>query len=147
MQAFKGVRTTASVAFGSTRTGKTVTLQILDKDKNVVSANVTIGTVVELSDGSYGADVTFASGFASDFCGYLKWSNTTDSFEVYDPLLVLADYRSDITAIRKIETNRWKIASDVLTIYDDDGTTALYEFNLLKASVANGSEPDERVPA
>ena len=41
--------------------------------------------------------------------------------------------------------NRWKIASNQLTIYDDDATTPLFVFDLKKAGVADGDEPDERV--
>jgi hypothetical protein len=78
--------------------------------------------------------------------GYIKFSNTTDNLEVYVPFLAVADYRADITAIKKIELNRWKISSNQLTIYDDDGSTPLYVFNLKRLGVADGETPDERVP-
>jgi len=38
--------------------------------------------------------------------------------------------QTDITVIKKIQTNRWKIENNILTIYDDDGITVLKTFNL-----------------
>lgn len=127
--------------FGLSRTGKTVTVSVLDTSGNVVGSGYTAGSVVELSDGQYGCAFTFTSAMV----GYIKFTNSTDNLEVYVPILSVADYRADITAIKKIELNRWKIASNQLTIYDDDATTPLYVFNLKLAGVANGETPDERV--
>jgi len=138
-----GKQTTFTGAFGISRTGKTVTVAVLDTSGNVVGSGYTAGSVVELSDGTYGCAITFDSAFT----GYVRFSNTTDSLEVYNPVTVVEDYTSDITAIKKVELNRWKIASNQLTIYDDDDTTPLYVFDLKKAGVANGTEPDERIPA
>lgn len=138
-----GVQTTFTGAFGVSRTGKTVTVSVLDTSGNAVLSGFTAGSVVELSDGTYGCAITFSSAFT----GYIKFSNTTDGIEVYVPVSVIADYTADITIIKKIEKNRWKIASNQLTIYDDDDTTPLYVYDLKKAGVANGSEPDERIQA
>jgi hypothetical protein len=138
----KSVQTTLTASFGVSRTGKTVTVAVLDSAGNVLGSGYTAGAVVELSDGSYGCAITFTSAFT----GYVRFSNTTDSLEIYIPVTVIEDYRADITAIKKIEMNRWKIASNQLTIYDDNGTTPLYVFNLLAAGVANGTTPDERTP-
>lgn len=139
----KNVQKTFTANFGVSRTGKTVTVAVLDSSGNVLSTGYTAGAVVELSDGQYGCAITFTTAFT----GYVRFSNTTDSLEAYVPVCVIEDYRADITAIKKVELNRWKIASNQLTIYDDDGTTPLYVFNLKKADAADGSEPDERVPA
>lgn len=139
----KNVQTTFAVSFGISRTGKTVTVAVLDSAGNVLSSGFTAGSVVELSDGHYGCAITFTSAFT----GYIRFSNTTDSLEIYLPVLVVEDYRSDITAIKKVELNRWKIASNQLTIYDDDAVTPLYVFDLKKAGVADGETPDERDPA
>lgn len=134
--------TTFTASFGISATGKTVTITVLDENGNVTGSGYTAGSVVELSDGTYGVKITFSS----EFSGYLRFNNTTDSTEVYVPFVVLSDFPDDTERILKIEKNRWKIDSNQLIIYDNDGTTALYTFNLLKASVANGDEPDERVP-
>lgn len=136
------VQTTFTGAFGVSRTGKTVTVAVLDTSGNVVGSGYTAGSVVELTDGTYACAITFTSAFT----GYVRFSNTTDGIEVYNPVTVIANYASDITAIKKVELNRWKIASNQLTIYDDDDTTPLYVFDLKKAGVANGAEPDERLP-
>lgn len=138
MEIRKDKLTTFTANFGKTRTGKTVTVSILDEDGLATLSGFTLGSVVELGDGVYGIKITFTS----EFTGYIKWNNTTDSITLYDPFIVT----DDLTKIRKIMTNRWKIASNQLIEYDDDGTTPLNTYNLLKASVANGDEPDERVP-
>lgn len=138
----KNVQRTFSCNFGASRTGKTVTVSILDSAGNVIGSGFTAGSVVELTDGNYCIAITFTSLFT----GFIKWSNTTDGIELYEPLLIIDDYRLDITAIKKVELNRWKISSNQLTIYDDDDVTPLYVFNLKKLGVADGETPDERVP-
>ena len=136
------VQQTFTANFGLSRVGKTVTISVVDTAGNVVGSGYTAGSVVELSDGQYGCALTFTAAMT----GYIKFSNTDDSFEVYVPFLAVADYRLDITAVKKIELNRWKIASNKLTIYDDDAVTPLYVFDLKLEGVANGTTPDERVP-
>lgn len=138
----KNLQQTFSCNFGTSRTGKTVTLSILDSAGSVLGSGYTAGSVIELSDGNYACAITFTS----TFLGFIKWSNTTDGIELYQPIVVVEDYRADITLIRKIETNRWKITSNQLVIYDDDATTVLKTFNLKKLGSADGGEPDERVP-
>lgn len=138
-----GVAYTFTASFGINRTGKTVSVSIIDTSGSEVLSGFTAGAVVELSDGSYGCSISFSSAFN----GYVRFSDTTDSLEIYVPVTIISDYRTDIDAIKKIELNRWKIASNQLTIYDDDGITPLYVFNLYKEGVLNGAEPDERVPA
>lgn len=143
MQIFKSLQNTFTASFGMSRAGKTVTVTVLDSSGNVKGSGWSAGAVVDLSDGTYGCAITFSE----TFTGYVKFSNTTDSYEVYIAITVINDYRDDITAIKKIELNRWKIASNQLTIYDDDDTTPLYVFDLKKNDVPNGEEPDERIPA
>lgn len=137
-----GVETTFTASFGVSRTGKTVTVSVLDTSGNVVLSGFTAGAVIELSDGTYGCAITFTD----EFTGYVRFSNTTDSYEIYNPVTVVSNYRSDITQIKKIQANRWKIAANKLTIYDDDGTTPLYVFGLYASGSPDGITPDERVP-
>lgn len=146
MQILKDLELTFVVAFGTSRTGKTVTAAILDEDGTAKVGGYTLGTVYELGYGSYGIKITFTEAFS----GHIKWTNTTDTpnTEVYEPFVVIADYRADITNALKILKNRWKIESNQLKFYDDDDTTVLYTFDLKKAGVANdGTDPDERIPA
>lgn len=126
-------------SFGRSRTGKTVTAEILDADGVAKVGGYTVGTVYELTDGSYGVKITFTSAFA----GSVKWSNTTDGIELYNSFNAIADYRADITNILKIEKNKWEVASDQLIIYDDDGTTPLYTFDL----TPDDDTPTTRTPA
>lgn len=139
MQIIKNVQTTLSSAFGSSRTGKTVTVTILNAAGSVVGSGYTAQSVVELGSGYYGVSINFSS----TFVGYLKWNNTTDGIVLYEPIVVIDD---NINIIRKIETNRWKIDANQLTIYDDDQTTPLYVWNLFLNGELNGDTPNERVP-
>ena len=95
------IETIFSVGFGKSRTGKTVTASVLDTAGVVLSSGVTIGTVIELGHGVYGVAMTFTI----EFAGYIKWNNTTDTVTNYFPIVV----KDDLTKIRKIMTNRWKI--------------------------------------
>ena len=132
------IETTFSVGFGKSRTGKTVTASVLDTAGVVLSSGVTIGTVIELGHGVYGVAMTFTI----EFAGYIKWNNTTDTVTNYFPIVV----KDDLTKIRKIMTNRWKITGNQLLEYDDDGTTVLNTYDLKNLGVADGATPDERVP-
>lgn len=141
MEIIKGVQRTFTVSFGASRIGKTVQVSILNAAGTVVSTGFTAGSVVELSDGTYGIAITFTA----EMTGFVQWRNVTDGLEAYEPILVINDYRADISIIRKIETNSWRIASNQLTIYDDDGITPLYVFNLQQDGLPNGLTPDERI--
>lgn len=53
----------------------------------------------------------------------------------------------DLAYVKQKESGRWKIASNQLTYYDDDGTTVLRRFNLFnRDGVASNENPYERVP-
>lgn len=134
-----GIQTTLTSSFGASRTGRTVTVSILDINGDLVLSGFTIGSVIELGRGYYGVSITFDS----IFVGYVQWDNTDDDLILYDPLLAVNN-NSEI--LRKIETNRWKILINQLVIYDDDGTTPLYTWNLFDDGVPNGDTPNERVP-
>lgn len=135
-----GIPTNLTGAFGPSRTGRTVTVSILDSDGDVVVSGFTISSVLELGSGYYGVQITFSE----DFVGYVQWDDADDGLTIFDTILVLPD-NSEI--LRKIETNRWKISSNQLIVYDDDGTTPLYTWNLFDDGVPNGDTPNERVPA
>lgn len=138
MEIRQDIQTTRTVAFGSSKTGKTVTASVLDSSGATLGSGVTIGSVVELGYGTYGAAFTFTT----ELTGYIQWFNVTDGTLVFDPIVVT----NDLTRVRKVATNRWKIVSNQLIEYDDDGTTPLNTYDLKKAGVADGDEPDERVP-
>lgn len=139
---FKSLQRTFSANFGLSKVGKTVTVTVLDTSGNVLGSGYTPSSVIELGHGNYGITITFTANFS----GFIKWNNTTDGITLYEPILIIPDYRDEITIIRKIETNHWKIEGNQLIIYDDDIVTPLYTFDLKKESAANGDEPDERIP-
>ena len=67
--------------------------------------------------------------------------------EVLNDHSVLGSSSELIKGLVKHAQNRWKIDNNQLTIYDNDGTTPLYVFDL-KDSSGNPTEtnPYERVP-
>lgn len=134
-----GVQTTLTSSFGSSRTGRTVSVSIKDIDGNIVMSGFTLGSVIELGSGYYGVDITFSE----DFVGYLEWNNSTDGIILFEPILTILN---DAETLRKIETNRWLILANQLIIYDDDGTTPLLTWNLFNNGTPDGSAPNERVP-
>ena len=66
--------------FGRFAAGHTVTAACLDNAGNP-SANATVGSVIELSDGFFGVTVTFTA----EFNGFIKFTDTDDSIEIYSP--------------------------------------------------------------
>ena len=59
----------------------------------------------------------------------------------------LVQIREFVEAVKKIESNRWKIVGNQLVIYDDDGVTPLLTFDLKnKAGNPTDTSPYERVP-
>ncbi len=146
MEHLQDVLYTFTLSFGRSRTGKTVVVTTLDNAGAVAATGRTIASVIEIGGGFYGVAITFTDVTAlSD--GYIKAEIVADSLEVYIPFTVLADYIADITTIRKVMTNRWRITGNQLLEYDDNGTSVIKTFDLKKASVANdGTDPDERDP-
>lgn len=138
MEVRQDIETTFTAAFGTTRTGKTVLASVLNTSGATLGSGVTIGSVIELGKGMYGVAMTFTA----EVAGYVRFYNSTDDMLLHIPVVV----KDDLTKVRKIMTNRWKITSNQLIEYDDDGTTPLNTYDLKKAGVANGEEPDERVP-
>lgn len=134
---------TFNSAFGGSRTGKTVVVTILDNVGANKATGFTMGSVIELGEGYYGVTISFSD----NFNGWIKWNNTTDSLVLYEPIVVVADYRVNITTVKKILCNRWKITGGQLIEYNDDGTTPMNTYDLKKGGLANdGSDPDERIP-
>ena len=108
---FKNIQYTFTSNFGRARAGHTVTCAVLD-NAGAPSANATVGSVVELTDGFYGVTITFTAVFN----GYIKWVDTNDAIELYDTFRCLDDYRDDITAIKRVELNRFKRLIKIISI-------------------------------
>jgi hypothetical protein len=83
----------------------------------------------------------------TDTVGYLKFSVAASGCETFIGVEeVVAAFAYDVL---KIEKNRWKIdtSTNQLTVYDDNGTSALYVFNLKdNTGAASATKVYERVP-
>lgn len=102
MRVIKNTLTTFTASFGLSKTGKTVTVSILDDDGNNVATGFSANPVVELGNGTYGVSITFED----NITGYIRWNNTTDSVLLFDAICVFDEF---ITNISTILTNTNKI--------------------------------------
>jgi len=68
------------------------------------------------------------------------------SVSAFDALFGAAGsgYIGDITTIKQVLTGNWAIINNQLIMYDTDGTTALYTFNLTQGGTASSFNPDKR---
>jgi len=132
---------TLGVTFGSRRAGKTVQYQLLDHDLTILQAFTAVG-VVEIGYGEYGVRLNFANLFS----GYIRWKEVDDDIYATDAIYVVEDFITKISRILKIEQGRWKIISNQMIFYDEDGVTPFLTFNL-KDAAGNPTElnPVERV--
>jgi hypothetical protein len=137
----KDTAMTHSVNFGRGRTGLTAEYKVVGSDGITIqeSKDWSSTGVTELLPGSgnYGAVFTLTT----KFTGYIYWRILSVPLYLQEPIIVVSDYT-------KILGNRWRITSDQFIIYDDDGSTPLYTFDLKdEAGVATTDNPYERVPA
>ena len=79
---FKNLSSSFIGNFGLSRSGHSVEVSVLD-NTGVEYSNVTIGSVVELSDGSYGVSIMFLD----ELNGYVKLTDTTDNISIFIPFL------------------------------------------------------------
>jgi hypothetical protein len=132
MQLLTGVSQTALVRFGQSQTGYTVSYQILNANGTVNQAYTTSG-VVEIGFGDYGVSLSFGSAFT----GFIQWravKAAQTTLYATEEISVVDDFVSKIATILKIESGKWKIIGTNMYFYDTDGTTILYQFNLLDSA-------------
>jgi hypothetical protein len=145
MQILVDKATTFLCNLGKTRTSWDVSYRILNSSLAEIST-WTSSCVSEIGNGYYGVAITLSSASV----GYIEWkaekSGETDIYLV-EEFICVEDYISKIASILKIETGKWKILSNQFIIYDTNGTTPLYTFNL-KDSSGNPTETNvyERDP-
>lgn len=147
-------------------TSARIIFPIFDSDGDLVSAATGLDSNYSL-DGGIFADCTNeaieigSSGFYyldlvaaetnGDVVAILVTTTTTDAKSVplvyYTVAQTLDEMQADITIIKKILRNRWRITSNQLIIYDDDEVTPIRTFNL-KDSAGDPSSTDifERDP-
>jgi len=93
----------------------------------------------ELEDGFYVFDVTAAE--TNGDCIVICPASTTGNIQVIGvPGAVWTDQAHQVL------TAKWAIVNNQLIIYDTDGTTALYTFNLTQGGTSSSFNPDARTP-
>lgn len=113
---------------GTPKTGLTPTIDIWDTDGNHV---VSAGSMVELDGGFY----TYSFATYDSTKNYVVRSDGGASLPVSERYQI-GNIDPIIDNILKLEKNKLVIESNQLKIYDDNGTTVLYTFNL-KDSAGN----------
>jgi len=112
---------------GAPKTGLTPSLSIVDSDGNVA---VNAQSMTEISLGFYKYDFTTYD----EDKDYGIVSDGGSSLPSHERYKVQSNETAGVGNILKIEKNRWKIIDNVLTFYDDNGTTVLYSYNLKDVS-------------
>lgn len=106
-----------------------------------LGADVTNGTIVMRGIGELTEDLS-SGATVSNFL--MNTANITQTVWADNAALALSNA---ITLLSQYENNRWKIDNFKLTIYDDDNTTVLKEFNLFdEDGQPTNVNPFERVP-
>jgi hypothetical protein len=95
---------------------------------------------IKTSAASAASSASTASSNTTSIIGYVYNSGTSTIGLLQDGTNGLAAIKSvaasadtAATAARKVATNRWNVATNQLVIYDDNGSTVLYRFNLFDA--------------
>jgi len=112
---------------GVPKTGLTPSLSIIDSDGNVA---VNAQSMTEISLGFY--KYNFSTYDEDKDYGIV--SDGGSSLSDNERYKVQSNETAGVGNILKIEKNRWKIINNVLTFYDNDGTTVLYSYNLKDVS-------------
>lgn len=119
-------------------TGKTVKAYIWSP--SLVKSS--LQTFTELESGIYYLDYDFQN--EGTYIGlFLEDSNATTIgiFRVVESLEII---KENVEKILQVQKGRWEIKNDQLIIYEEDGTTVLYKFDLKGEQTKAYSE---RVPA
>ena len=113
-----------------------------------LASGITAGTIIVsgiglLVDNSVGTATVNVDGLVNNHAvAYAVWK---EPLAQHTTISGSAAYALDV--VRKIETNRWKIESNQFKIYDDDGISILYTFNLKDSGGSpTEDEPKERDP-
>lgn len=126
---------------GAPKTGLSPTLDIYELDGTQVAAAT---AMTEVAGGFYKFNFL---GY-DDTKDYVMVADGTSTLQASERYKFSTNETADTGTILKFEKNRWKIESNQLKVYDDDGSTVIKTFDL-KDSAGSGSMQDvfERVPA
>ena len=108
---------------GLPKTGLTPTLSIwgLDGTKELDEVNMT-----EIDGGFYYYDF----GEYDETKDYCIRANGGVGLNNSDRYIVSTNETAGVGNLLKVQKNKWKLEKDQLIIYDDDGTTEIYKFDL-----------------
>jgi len=125
---------------GTPKTGLSPTLDVWKVDG---TQPVTAQAMTEIAGGFYKYDFTT---YDEDE-DYVIRADGTATLSVADRYVFSTNETAGVGNILKVEKNRWEIKSNQMIFYDDDGTTALYTFDLkTKSDVPTEREVFKRIP-
>jgi len=113
--------------------------------KDDLGSNVSQPAISAIGGGAYKFTPAFTTGRGIAF----NISSGSTALPLYQGgYLRPEDYLvDDIDIVSKVQKNRWKVTNNQLIIYDDDGTTPYYTFNLFDENGApTTTKIFERVP-
>ena len=126
---------------GIPKTGLSPTVDVWTVDGSQV---VTAQTMTEVAGGFYYYDFTTYDE-DEDYCMRADGTATLTGADRY---VFSTNETGGVGKILKIEKNKWEIVNNQMIFYDDDGTTALYTFDLkTKSDVPTERDVFKRNPA
>ncbi|KKL94994.1 hypothetical protein LCGC14_1859060 [marine sediment metagenome] len=126
---------------GTPSTGLSPTIDVWKLDG---TQSVTAQAMTEIAGGFYYYDFTT---YDEDE-DYVIRADGTSTLTGADRYVYSTNETAGVGNILKIEKNRWEIKSNQMIFYDDDGTTALYTFDLkTKSDVPTERDVFKRNPA
>jgi hypothetical protein len=118
---------------GTPKTGLSPTVSIWKLDGTVI---VNAQAMTEIAGGFYYYDFTTYDE-TIDYCIRADGTSTLTGADRYK---FSTNETADVGKILKIQKNNWAIVRNQMIFYDDDGTTALYTFDLKDARGASSSK-------
>jgi len=126
---------------GIPKTGLSPTVDVWTVDRSQV---VTAQAMTEVAGGFYYYDFTTYDE-DEDYCMRADGTATLTGADRY---VFSTNETGGVGKILKIEKNKWEIVNNQMIFYDDDGTTALYTFDLkTKSDVPTERDVFKRNPA
>ena len=130
--------------FGTPETGLSPTVRIRDLSTDALV--VTDAAMAEVGDGWYKYDFTLYD----EEKDYAIRCDGTDTLSDSDRYAFVGsaevNMEDKISTIRQVLTGLWEIVGNQLIMYDDDGTTPLYTFDLSRSGSPTEFNPTKRGP-
>jgi hypothetical protein len=125
----------------ASNTANSINDLLLDQiDPTVDNIHTDVGTVITNIGDVHATDLPAVKTVVDAI--KLKTDNLpTDPADDSDLDTAIAAIATNVTAIKKCQVNKWAIVGTQLIIYDDDGSTPLYTFNLDSATAPTSRTP------